>query len=236
MMDVVYVLGNQSIHNNNELRFSLRSLEKFCSGYNNIYIIGEKPYFLQNVIHYPHKDTSVKAISILNKIKYACTITDISEKFLFINDDHFFCKPLDVTQMEYQYNNEERQKIIDTRPSGDDYRHLVLNTFKKFPDADYYDIHKPIIYEKSKFLSMCKNVKFENYSTGLLIKSTYCAVNGIKGIEAPDYILREKLDIEDINEYLKDADIFSIHDPAVNKDLINYFDTNYNHISQFEII
>lgn len=235
VIDVVYVLGNESKHNNNELKFSLRSLEKHCSGFNNIYLIGERPWWITGIKHYPHKDTQPKAISILNKIKYACKLQTLSDQFLFINDDHFFVKDLDITEMEYQYNNSEREKILETREKTDGYRMLIENTNKVAINGNYFDIHKPIIYDKKKFLAMCKNYTFEKYSTGLLIKTMYCYFNKIKGIESQDYIIREKLGESEIREKLKDADIFSIHDPAVNKDLINFFESNYPNESNYEL-
>jgi hypothetical protein len=235
VIDVVYPLGNQSIHNNNELKFSLRSLEKHCSGWNNVYLIGERPWWSTGVIHYPFQQIKPKAISILNKIKFACSIPELSEKFLFMNDDHFFLKDMDVLDFEYQYNNKEKEKIIKERNNQDGYKQLVNATFKEFPDANYFDIHKPIIYEKTKFLQMCNEIAFDKYTHGLLIKSTYCHFNNIKGVESKDYILREKQDYPGIKKSLKGADVFSIHDPAVNKDLINFFEKTFPKESKYEL-
>lgn len=236
LIDVVYALGNGSIHNNNELKFSLRSLEKHCKGYNNIYVIGEKPWWITNIIHKPVKDIQPKAVSILNKIKFACKIPELSERFLFVNDDHFFLKDMDITEMEYQYNNEEMRMILETREKTDGYRSLVESTNKVTKEANYFDIHKPIIYEKSKFLDMCKKYNFAKYKDGLLVKTMYCFYNQIKGVEAEDYILREKMTVPELKEKLKDADIFSIHDPAVNRDFINFIEEIYPEQSNYELL
>lgn len=236
LIDVVYVLGKESKHNNNELKFSLRSLEKHCTGWNNVYVIGETAWWLTGVKHYPHKDIQPKALSILKKIEYACKIPELSERFLFTNDDHFFVKDMDITEMDYQYNNKERENILETRKENDGYRQLIEATNRVTKSANYFDIHKPIIYEKTKFLDMCKKYNFSRYTHGLLIKTMYCYFNKIKGVEGIDYILRDKLGEDEIREKLKDADIFSIHDPAVNKDLINFFESNYPFESKFEIL
>lgn len=47
-IDLVYILGSGSQWRNNELRFSLRSVQKNLKGYRNIYIVGENPGFLKN--------------------------------------------------------------------------------------------------------------------------------------------------------------------------------------------
>ena len=55
-IDVVYVLGTGSNWDNNEIRFSLRSLAKNLKGMGRVFVVGERPAFLQNVIHIPAKD------------------------------------------------------------------------------------------------------------------------------------------------------------------------------------
>jgi len=50
-MDIVYVLGSGSEWDDNEIRFSLRSVEKYLTGVGNVYIIGKKPNFLKDIIH-----------------------------------------------------------------------------------------------------------------------------------------------------------------------------------------
>ena len=52
-MDIVIPLGTGSRWQNNELRFALRSIEKYLTGYDKIFIIGECPSYLQNIIHIP---------------------------------------------------------------------------------------------------------------------------------------------------------------------------------------
>ena len=44
-MDIVYILGNGSKFNNEEIRYSLRSLEKFVN-FDRVFIVGECPKFL----------------------------------------------------------------------------------------------------------------------------------------------------------------------------------------------
>ena len=71
MISVVYPLGTGSKWQNNELRYSLRSLSKI-SGIGDVFIVGEKPDWVRNVIHIPCKDVPFrKEYSIYTKIMAA---------------------------------------------------------------------------------------------------------------------------------------------------------------------
>ena len=49
-MDILYCIGEGSKWNNNELRYSLRSLEKFGKNVGNIYMVGYNPGFLSDEV------------------------------------------------------------------------------------------------------------------------------------------------------------------------------------------
>ena len=49
-MDILYCLGEGSKWNNNELRYSLRSLEKFGKNVGNIYVVGYDPGILSDKV------------------------------------------------------------------------------------------------------------------------------------------------------------------------------------------
>ena len=235
IIDVVYVLGKGSQNNDNELRFSLRSLSKYCTGWRNVWVIGEKPSWLVNVNHIPMKDIGpIKVLNILEKIKTACKQDGLSEEFLFMNDDHFFCDRGDVAKYPYYYDNEERTKIQDNRSNMDNYNRIISATMERWPNAKYFDIHKPIRYDKKKFIEMCDNIDFKRPELGYLIKTTYCAYHSIKGTKGHDTIFRGRMTLDEIEEATVFTDQFSIHDEAVNRDLIKYFETHYPIKSQFE--
>ena len=56
MIDFLYVLGSGSEYNNLELRLSLRSIDKYAHNLGRVFIVGEKPDWIKNVIHIPVKD------------------------------------------------------------------------------------------------------------------------------------------------------------------------------------
>ena len=69
-MDLLYVVGGGSKHNNAELRYSLRSIEKNCTGYDRVFIVGQKPEWVTNVEFYPCDDP------------YDCTHKNMMHKIL----------------------------------------------------------------------------------------------------------------------------------------------------------
>lgn len=53
-MDVLYILGSGSPFNNDELRYSLRSLEKNGVNVSRVIVVGENPGFLSENVEYYH--------------------------------------------------------------------------------------------------------------------------------------------------------------------------------------
>lgn len=235
LIDVVYVIGNGSLYSNFELRYSLRSLEKHCTGWRNIYVIGNKVEFLRNVIFHKFIEGSVAGLNILSKIKYACELPQLSDDFLFINDDHFFFKNMDINEIPYYYDNQYMADIIKKRSKFDNYRCMIEDTARLFSNFDYFDVHKPILFNKAKFLQMCHAYEFEKHMHGLLIKSVYCNHFKVNKLICEDLVIRKRHTTEELNEMLIGESIFSITDDAVNSDLKNFFNNNYPIASQFEM-
>ena len=59
-MDIVIPLGTESRWHDNELRFTLRSIEKHLTGYRNVIIVGWCPPWVQNVVHIKKEDWAGK--------------------------------------------------------------------------------------------------------------------------------------------------------------------------------
>ena len=234
LIDVVYVLGRGSQTGDQELRYSLRSLERYCSGYRHVYIVGECPSWLRNVYHIRHADGPLKAINIMEKIRAACELSNLSDHFLFINDDHFFNKQVDIPDYPYYYSNSEYKKIMLDRLPDDYYYTICQETMSRFIGADFYDIHKPIIYHRDTFLRMCADIDFHSSSRGLLVKTTYCHYAGIHGKYSPDHMIRKCLSIADLETNTKDADVFSWNDGAICHNLVTFMEAKYPVKSKYE--
>jgi len=178
-MDVVYVLGTGSRWNDNELRFSLRSLEKNLLEFRNVFIVGECPGFLQNVIHIPATDIFNPAINadgnIITKVLAACTDKRLSDDFLFINDDHLILQPVNIADVpplhkgdmatydpEYWKLNYWRGRLKSTMQVLQERDMATLN----------FDCHTPIVFNKEMFFRIMNTFDYRQ-GIGYTMKSLY---------------------------------------------------------------
>ena len=77
-MDVCYVLGKGSLYDNLEIRLSLRSIEQNGSNIGRVFVVGEKPDWIQSVVHIPFEEKYTKENNIFGKI-ITVSKTDISD-------------------------------------------------------------------------------------------------------------------------------------------------------------
>ena len=101
-MDAVYIVGKGSTKNDEELRYSLRSLCKNMLDLRKVYIVGHLPDFCQNVIHIPCEDRHDKRWkNALEKTRQAATADGITDEFLLMNDDFFMLEPFSGAEFPF---------------------------------------------------------------------------------------------------------------------------------------
>jgi len=186
MTDIVYALGHGSRWQNNEIRYSLRSLTQYLWNMGNVWIIGEKPDSMIHLEHIPYKEGDRAAHNIKGKLELACRNSDISDNFLFVNDDHFLLSDYNAEMFPYYYNG-EISDVIHGRASSY-YGKICINAQnelkKKGKSTKYFDVHYPMLINKDKFL---KTVSVADWSGfGNLIKSLYANSCDIEGVRITD--------------------------------------------------
>ena len=171
-MDVLYILGRGSKHNDMEIRLSLRCLEKNADGLGRVFIVGNCPAWLQNVVHIPAEDTYVAESNAFQKILKACK-TDISDDFLLMNDDFFMLKPFCPDTYPHYTRG-----VLEHKQEDDPYSRSINKTrdflLKYTKTPLNYDIHCPMVLNKHRFLMLegiSESVKRDD--TGILCRSTY---------------------------------------------------------------
>lgn len=185
-MDLVYVTA-QSKWNENELKYSLRSAEKNLL-FDKVFIIGYLPPFISpyKVIHIPFKESIArKWRNVEKKFDLIVNNPDISDDFIFMNDDFWIFKKYKEFPYYYQETLEKAVKVrVVTH-----YIKRMENTLKLFPNAKNFELHCPIVFNKNKLKKL-----FDKYgSEGIERRSAYCAEYNIKGIPFKDYkIFRAK--------------------------------------------
>lgn len=151
-----------------ELHQSIRLLRKFTN-VKNIYVVGDDPGL--DVIHVPFVQQDAKEINIWKKVLAGC-FSGISERFLFINDDHFITGPTEFPLVYGDMPDECSQQ----------YFNAMGRTMQRLVDLGkndlYFDIHYPFFVEKSMFLEC-----FQAFNDGkeYIFKSAYCNFHGLEG-------------------------------------------------------
>lgn len=97
-MDVVFPIKSTS--QNEELRYSLRSLENVP--HDKVHVVGYKPSWVKNVIHHsydpgrpPGSERHTKWWKTWRVMRYFCTLDEISDDFILMNDDFFIMRPIE---------------------------------------------------------------------------------------------------------------------------------------------
>jgi len=87
-MDIVYILGPGSTWGDNELLFSLRSLEMHFSELGEVFLVGHRPAGIAGVQHISTAEQFKNPLANLTrKLHLALKCEAIGERFLLMNDD-----------------------------------------------------------------------------------------------------------------------------------------------------
>ena len=226
-MDALYPLGGTQDFGYLELLFSLRGLEKFAD-VDKVYVIGDNPGFLnpKTTKWFPFEEDGTKDYRIAKKIEFACG-TDISDNFLFCNDDHFFMKPIG----EIPYYQKGDLGVPQPRALYDSYLNQTKQLLQNHGKATkHFDVHCPIIYNKKKFMELAPLwSKERNY----VVKSVYCNWHGIEGTHYRDHKLKKLSDSHDLNR-ITENEVFSVYDCALVRGVLQYLCENFGEQSRFE--
>ena len=161
-MDVVYLVKRS--RSNEELRFSLRSLQHLPHG--RVWIAGHAQSWLTNVGHIPvEQNPGQKWASQVRNLRAACEHPDVSDPFVMFNDDFFVMRPMARVPV---LHGGPMAALTKARNSEWSRRFRETAAFCG-PDALTYDgIHVPMIFDKQQMLEVLDDI-----GTGLLFRSVY---------------------------------------------------------------
>lgn len=236
IMDIVIPLGSGSPWQDNELRYCLRGIATYLAGYGNIFIVGHKPEWLQNVIHIPFDEVSLAAVresNICMKVMEACSRQDLSNDFLFFNDDHFLLRPVIADQFPYYHCGLIADKLKDCK-SFNPYRKTLRNSIALLGNAALnYDVHCPVTFNQSAYLGIM-NLTNWNKPYGYLMKSIYCNRMKVQGEYLQDCKINVKLTEESIEDIIRSLPFFSVGNAGLNDAMKNTLQRLYPHPCEYE--
>jgi len=241
MNDLVIPLGTGSHWQNNELRYSLRGIEKHVRNLCNVVIVGELPDWARNVVHIPSEEVATHGHErrIVEKFLAASRSPLVSENFLMWNDDYFAVQDISATACPYFYFATLEIAALKRR-KNDGYGHSIRNSWKALADAGrpirYFDIHLPMIYNKRRFVEVMERHDWE-IPNGYVIKSLYANSIDISEDqlkEVPDLKFHGTYSLDNIRKNIKGRPLFSVSDAGLTNTMKDFIHSLYREKSKYE--
>jgi hypothetical protein len=233
-MTMLYIIGKGSINYNDELRMSLRTVEKFCPEVDRIIVAGELVPFLSKEvenIYIPESDGN-KEYRISQKILKACE--HIKGDFIFMNDDFFFTRKQDWT---LNYAKPEL-KGIPKNGVIEHYQKAIEDTRKYLQSLSkttyHFDVHTPIVYNSEKFKALASHFeKSKETTNGLVVKSLYGNIYGLEPCFYDDVKLNA-LQTEREKQKARETHCISCSDASWHQGVRSYLRELYPNKSKYE--
>lgn len=205
MNDIVYILKHGK---NEELRYSLRSVEKNFP-FRRVWFYGGKPDGI-----WPDKFVAViqqgetKWEKVKNTLKSVCKNDDISEDFWLFNDDFFIMKKVESPVNYYDGYLEDRINQIEAKLFGvhSEYSDRLRHLLKTLQGAGVerplnYAHHTPMLINRAKMLQV-----LEEYPNECMFRALYGNLCKIGGVDMPDVKFYQYRQPFPIGEYASTAD------------------------------
>jgi hypothetical protein len=237
--DIVYLYAEGcSMWRERELGFSLRSLQKHGKDFGNVFIVGDKPKYLNdNIIHIPKEDdkSHCKERRLYEKILTACRTGEISDPFIFFNDDFFLVKDMNMTYIPFYYFNTLEVKAT-LRPKKDIYYKALKNTYEALKSRGlstiHFDIHYPMYYHKEWFEKAMATYDW-TIRGGYVVKSLYANTMKLKGDPRKDCKIYRSHSKKEIMGIITGTDLFSTE--HITRTMALLFQELYPEKSSYEI-
>lgn len=242
-MNILYPIGNGSTWNNQELRYSFRSLE-FVKDLEGVIVAGHNPGFLSDAVTFIQNTQTFNnpATGIFSNILAACQDERTPETFLLCNDDYFFTAEIQASNYPYYHLGQIKDRLKNC--SSEYYAHLFATQEelkrRNLPTLNF-DSHYPMLVEKSKVLQLAEMYDW-NQQYGYTFKSLYCNTFGHEvqaiqdGESRPDCKVNAPHPLEWWVQFVSEREVFSIGDAALSGGgLIEFLRQVWWESSKFEI-
>jgi hypothetical protein len=197
---------------NEELRYSVRSIVTNCN-VDNIWVVGGKPpWYAGEYIEV--KQNLSKYKNAHNNFKTICNSSEIPEEFILMNDDFFITKQTENIMAYFDrtlLNKIERYESILGRNS---YINRMKTTHQKLismhiNDPLNYEIHVPMLINKNKFK------KIVGINHNLLYRSMYGNIYNVGGKEMEDVKVYDSVNMKSLSyDYLSNKYSFLSTEPG----------------------
>jgi hypothetical protein len=227
-MDYVYLCRNGE---NEELRYSLRSLEENAPE-GNVWVVGGKPgWYIGNYIYVPQ--TGVKYQNARSNLKQVCFNDKISNDIVLMNDDFFIVKPVDSIEMYHGGLLEDKVDAYEAMYPRGTYTRLLTITFnnllsKKISEPLDYELHVPMRMEKDKLIAAFR----EKTSAWRSIYGNMYSVGGTEIRDVKVYTEKERVGSYDWKN--SDFPYLSSMDASFNGEFLKMLQERFPNKSKYE--
>lgn len=153
-MDALYYIGSGSMRNNIELRYSLRALEKNGKNIDHVFVVGNRPEFLNANVNYIWVEDKYEWWRNAFEKTKAAIKEGISDEFLLMNDDFFMLQCFDAEKYPYYHRGD-----IPLDKTGK-YGEVLANTRRVLEKVGapikHYGVHCPMRINGQKYLELEK--------------------------------------------------------------------------------
>jgi len=155
-MDIVYIYRN---HGPSEL-------DKYLKNKGNLFIIGDNHVWFNWLKWFNlSNNMQTKQINAIMKILFACKRKEISENFLLMNDDFLFLEDTDINEIPLYSFGKFKKEFIKSKRGA--YKQSLLNGIQIInrKDPQNFEVHYPIIINKTEFLKTFETIPWERKNT-----------------------------------------------------------------------
>lgn len=186
-MQLVYILGTGSTWQDNELRYSLRSAQQYCA-HTSVLVVGHKPDWLRNVHHHALMDPYTRPVqNVIHKLSAALHAGLLQERFLLMNDDFIFLRPVPSEPVTYT-----RGTLVD-RIAGMDHHNMHRPLHERclaklrsmgIPSPLDYGTHTPMPMRATLLLQVLQ--RFGGSGSEYPLRTAYGNLNRVPGVNIAD--------------------------------------------------
>lgn len=229
--DLVYVIKNTT--ENEEFRYSLRSVEKHAKNCGKVITIGGKVDGIVTDINIPLRQVGTTKYDRVNTtLKEICLNPLISDNFILMNDDFFLMEDIDMSKLKtyYRCSLQEYLEILVINKARSEYSGrlaragMALETLNL--DTKCYELHVPMLFNKHKLLEV-----FGVFTGFTGTRTLYGNYHKIKAIKSDDCKIFTKGD-----DFRKDLPWLSTTDASFRLGKVGeYIRSSFPNKSRFEV-
>lgn len=191
-----------------ELLYSMRSIAAFFQGEYKVFVIGDKPPWLSDEAVFIHAPVigKVPVRDVVSKMKTIIAREDVSENFIWMNDDEYLMNPVSEDDLKTPKGIEDLDRVWRTKKgkvlTNTGYRRNMWNTFhelkrNKLPAINTCT-HLPFYYNKKMLnLVLDRYAVSDNkylitllYHNNLYEPADYQFINNYNGYKVALYLNR----------------------------------------------